>query len=329
MEENIRFDEFIREVNLRRLVLPICYIIFLGIIYVLFSVNNWVFPSKYTQTDDFDRVYEEESSRYVSCTVNHLMYTGIVHKNNKKVDGYYYYTLKDGVCRFYLLSDKRTTGKPVIEQYTFNARIVDDAEILEDIETIMAEQLSFTKQGVEEISSRYIISEVGYIKWHIYITALLMLITFIAAIVHIIILVMGIINPYNTVDLWYISDSKERKELVEQANKEYEEDLYFASQEMYITENYFIYLGKDTFGVILLDDITWAYKHSHLNTIGLLFTKGHVITYNLRLVTIFDRTYTYSGKNKESCDGLLEVMSARRQDILIGYSTENKVKFND
>lgn len=318
------FGKYIQDAKKRRLIAPAVFIVFLFLIMHIFSIKNWLFPLKIAGADEAQGMYENGKS-YVYCTPQRLLYTGIDHRKDGKVDGYYYYSLEDGRCSYYLIAARAKSAQPVLQNYSLNARILQEDELASDLDRLMAQQLGWTTDGVDDVTSDYILSEIDYNRRNIWLISVMIAVSFTGALAHIVVLLYDMMNPYAASDFRFLGDKNERRDVILEANREYNERVLFMSQGMYITDNYFIYHAGEEFAIVPLEDITWAYKHSSLWwAIG---TK-HFITYNVRLVTIYHKTYVFRGKTKESCDGLLDSLAIQHPEILIGYSQENKIKIN-
>lgn len=316
------FGKYIQKANIRQIIIPVAFVVFLFVVFWSFSVKNWLFPVRITDEGEIDAAYEGDST-YVYCNVKRLLYTGIDHYARGKVDGYYYYSLVDGTCRYYLIDARQKQAQPVLENYGFGARILREEELASNLDKLMAGMLDWTMEGVDRVAGDYILSEIDYDRKNILLIAALMLLSGTLAVLHIVTIVYNIFNPYAALNFSHFGNKDERRRVILEANAEYNDRVLFMSQGMYVTDNYFIYHDSDEFEIVPLEDIVWAYKHSSLKwSLGM----RHFITYTIRLVTVYKKTYSFRGKTKESCDGLLEIIAGQHPEILTGYSEENKAK---
>lgn len=321
MEEQ-DFGKYIRRTNGRRIIVPIVFLVFLFIIFWLFSIRNWLFLTRITKESQIDEAYEN-GAMYVHYNAPRLLYTGIDHYSGEKIDGYYYYSLEDGRCRYYLIDGRQKQPQPVLENYGFGARILREDELASNLDSLMAGMLGWTTGGVDSVASDYILSEIDYDRNFIMMIAVLMGASGVMAVLHIAAIAYNILNPYGALNFSHLGNKDERKRAIQKANEEYNEQVLFMSQGMYVTDNFFVYHDADEFEIVPLEDIVWAYKHSSLKW---SFGTRHFITYTMRLVTVAKKTYSFRGKTKESCDGLMDVIAGKHPEILTGYSEENKVK---
>lgn len=316
------FRKYIQLVNRRQIIMPVAFVIFLIMIFYFFSIKNWLFPVRITDESGFDMAYEGDLT-YVYCNVERLLYTGIDHYVRGRVDGYYYYSLIDGKCRYYLIDSRQKPAQPVLENYGFGARILREEELASNLDSLMSKMLNWTSDGVDSVANDYILSEIDYDRQNILVIAVLMCVSGLLAVFHILTICHNMLNPYGALNFYHLGNKEVRKELILKANAEYNDKVLFMSQGMYVTDNFFIYHDLDEFEIVPLENIVWAYKHSSLKW---SFGMKHFITYTMRLVTVQKKTYSFRGKTKESCDGLLEIIAGKHPEILTGYSEEIKAK---
>lgn len=101
---------------------------------------------------------------YVSVNVSSLYYTGCAAYDGKKATGYYYYTLENGICHFYLLDPSSGFPEPPErDSLTLNGHLVClDEDTYESLLQTMADSLSWTVQSLRNMTSPYIISALPY-----------------------------------------------------------------------------------------------------------------------------------------------------------------------
>lgn len=323
--EQADFRKYIQRANIGRMIVPVVFLIFISLIFNYCHISSWLFPKHIDNVDMAWTAYEDNDI-YITCTIDKMMYTGIEHDGKHGINGRYYYSLNNGKCRYYLIKTNEERAVPVIENYTFNARIVADDDLMKQLNEIMADQLDWTDDGLGEVTGSYIFSEVDYNRGLLRFFTGVMVVAVLMALINMAVILYNIFNPYDAVSFWRFGHHKDRANEVKRANGEYNRDIIFMSQGMYVTENYFIYHDTYEFEIVPLDDIVWAYKHSSLHW---KFGTRHFITYNMRIVTKYKKTYVFGNKTKESCDALLDIISSSRPEILIGYSQENKVKMSN
>lgn len=152
---------------LRRLILPVLLIaVSLGI-FSLLPVHNYLSPRTLSQEDRFEQVYDRNEP-YVTVTADKLWYTGLDYQHNGKVKGHYYYRISENRCQFYLL--KSQTGKTpseTVEQVSLKGVLIPfDGSLYHSLTKHMAQIASWTQNGVESISSPYLLSTIPHYKMH-------------------------------------------------------------------------------------------------------------------------------------------------------------------
>lgn len=320
--ESVDFKKLIQTSNKRRMIVPAIFSVFVLILFSSFSVKNWIFPLRINDIEEAESAYES-NQMYVFYNAKRLLYTGIEHKSRGKVDGYYYYSLENGRCRYFLVESHQKAPQPVLENYAFHGRLIQQEELASNLDILMAQMLDWTTDGVDSVSSELILSEIYFDEHLLMATVIVMFVSLAVALIRVLALAYGIFDPYGALNFRHLGNKNEREGIIRAANQEYNDHVMFMSQGMYVTDNYFIYYDADEFEIVPLEDIVWAYKHSSLRwTIGV----RHFITYNMRLVTVYHMNYVFHGKTKESCDGLLEIIAEKHPEILIGYSQEIKAK---
>ena len=101
---------------------------------------------------------------YVSVRVPSLYYTGCAAYDGKKKTGYYYYSLEDGICHFYLLDlSSGYPNPPERGTLALNGRLIRlDETTYESLLQAMADSLSWTVQSLRNMTSPYIVSALPY-----------------------------------------------------------------------------------------------------------------------------------------------------------------------
>ena len=101
---------------------------------------------------------------YVSLRVPSLYYTGCAAYDGKKETGYYYYSLEDGTCHFYLLDPSfGYPDPPERGTLALNGRLIRlDEDTYESLLQAMAGSLSWTVSSLRNMTSPYIISALPY-----------------------------------------------------------------------------------------------------------------------------------------------------------------------
>ena len=99
-----------------------------------------------------------------------------------------------------------------------------------------------------------------------------------------------------------------------------------ATEDMFITEHYFIVLASYVVAVIPIQEMVWIYKHSTLHKI---LWYHFSISYTLH-ITANKHLYIHCPKNmKSDIDGIMDYLAEANHDILVGFNEENRLKVQE
>ena len=117
-----------------------------------------------------------------------------------------------------------------------------------------------------------------------------------------------------------------RKELFAQAEEELATLPQLATEDMFITEHFFIETSRYGVAIVPIQEIIWIYKHSTLHK---LFWYHFSISYTLN-ITANKHVYIHCPKNiKSDIDGIIDYLSEANHNILVGFSEENRQKVRE
>ncbi len=116
------------------------------------------------------------------------------------------------------------------------------------------------------------------------------------------------------------------KKLLEQAEDELATLPQLATEDMIITEHYFIETSVYGNAIVPIDEIIWIYKYSTLHK---FFWYHFSISYTLH-ISAKKHLYIQCPKNiKSDIDGIIDYLSEANHDILVGFSEENRLKVQE
>ena len=99
-----------------------------------------------------------------------------------------------------------------------------------------------------------------------------------------------------------------------------------ATEDMFITEHYFIEIADFGIAVVPIQEIIWIYKYSTLHK---LFWYHFNISYTLH-ITANRHLYLQCPKNRKSdIDGIIDYLAEANHNILVGFSEENRLKVQE
>lgn len=155
--------KIIRRAVLERTLLPALVLFLAASVLLYLPGENYFFPRPLNSRSNYENFYNKDMP-YVSVSVPRLSYTGLTGQTGSHIQGYYYYTLNDGFCQFYLLDAiNGFPSSPVRENMQITGRLIrlDDTEYEELLEG-MADGLGWTVSSLREMTSPYVISVLPY-----------------------------------------------------------------------------------------------------------------------------------------------------------------------
>lgn len=330
MKENIMTENFehyisrnIKAFYKKRLLSPIIYLLILLVLWLIFPLKEMLMPPTLLNNQTIEEAYDK-TSHYVRATFSDLTFTGYVSEQFGNTNGYYYYTVHNGECIIVLL-DPRTCeqGLPYINQLTVNGAITEGQQSYERLLEQLAIDLDWTKEGISSQLSAYLFSEPALNPRINFILFLIYFGTMFYALVSLILYVIYYFFPVLSPCCQNLIIFGNPKKILEEAEEELLTLPQLATEDMFITEHYFILTSPYGNSIVPIQDILWIYKYSTLHK----FLWYHFsITYTLHITT--NKRFTlHSPKNiKSDIDGIIDYLSEANHDILVGFNEENRLK---
>lgn len=325
MTEN--YDHYIsrhiRRVYRRRLALPIIYLMILIILWILFPLYDILFPQRLENPDNL-AAYGNARVSYVDVELSDLYFTGYTNTSFGQTNGYYYYTLWDGQCVIVLLSPNTCEeGLPQIDSVQIRGRVLKGNAMYDALLDKLSQDLNWTTDGISEKVSSYFISEPAFkLFW----STVLMGIYFATgayALIRLLLCILYICLPVSSPACRQLGLFGKPSVLLAQAEEELATLPQLATEDMFITEHYFIVLAGYGVAVVPIKEIVWIYKYSTLHKI---LWHHFSISYTLH-ITANKHLYIQCPKNmKSDIDGIIDYLSEANHDILVGFNEENRLK---
>jgi hypothetical protein len=96
-----------------------------------------------------------------------------------------------------------------------------------------------------------------------------------------------------------------------------------ATEDMFITEHYFIMTSPGGNAIVPIREILWIYKHSTLHK----FLWYHFsISYTLHITANRHLYITCPKNTKSDIDGIIDYLAEANHNILVGFNEENRLK---
>lgn len=111
-------------------------------------------------------------------------------------------------------------------------------------------------------------------------------------------------------------------ELLAEAEEELATLPQLATDDMFITEHYFIETSKYGIAIVPIREIIWVYKHSTLHK---FFWYHFSISYTAAHYGKQAFISPLSEKYKSDIDGIMDYLAEANHDILVGFSEENRL----
>lgn len=308
----------IRLISMKRMVNAVIMLVLTSIMFLEIPFYDMMFPTKAGSPTVLNELYQNGVT-HVEITADVLYYTGYDYTENGKVVGSYYYNLYDGTCIFYLLSPSVCNGKAeVIKNVQIKARLQNGSKILKELIAKMAEDLSWTAQGLSAVSSHIVVNQVDYLLWKsICFLAVSFLVFFISAFVCLYLLAY-MVNPMLYPACFRLRKYGDIRAQIEEIDKEIKDAVILQSKEILFTENYLIFFSKISLAMIPVSKISWIYKYSKMHRF-----RGRRLTYTLRVVGKKSLCFSNPNQTKEDADAVLDYISENYENIMIGYTKEN------
>lgn len=267
-----------------------------------------------TKVDDILNINGKHS--YVEVTGKNLQYTGynVVTGTGGKYS--FYYARKEEKCIFALI---KTDGSPkaVIDEVTFKAKVMpaESNNTFNEMLKSYAKDLNWTEQGLNSITSPYMVSQADYHAVTYAILLGIILLIILIALIRLIFAIIWLINPHSYPVCKSIA-RKDRREIIEEAQEEIDSDNYLQINRTYITEDYFIDFGKSAVSVIPLSDVIWIYRIGKGNVISLLGKPEYALVVMLKN----GKTIRIHHKTTDEALDTINAIHATEYDIIIGHS---------
>lgn len=306
----------------KRLLSPVIYLLLLGAFWLLFPLGDMLRPKSLTEDTLADSYQAKE--RYVNTTFHDLKFTGYTSTGSGQTTGYYYYTMYKKQCIIVLLSPRTCEeGLPVISSLSVTGRIVEGKNNYRKLLAYISTDLDWTEKGILNQMSPYFFSEPDY---HPAVTRILFAVYFCTMIYTLCYLTSCIIYiqaPYLSPPCQNLVVFGKPGKLLAQAEEELATLPQLATEDMFITEHFFIMTSAYANAIVPIDKILWIYKHSTLHK----FLWYHFsISYTMH-ITAARHLHVHCPKNtKSDIDGIMDYLAEANHDILVGFSEENRLK---
>ncbi len=325
-----QFDHYIsksiRNYYKTRILFPIIYIALLIVVAIVYPVTSLVLP-RHVDSDCHLADQYNAKERYVQISLDNLYFTGYTKKWLDQTSGYYYYTSIGEECVVVLLAPETCQqGLPTIEHLTVRAKILYHSYSVDKLYENLARDLSWSESGIKSTISPYMLSQPDAIDYRSIFFLVVYFFTGFYALCSIVIYLIYILFPVLSTPCQRLRYYGKPKEILAQAEEELATLPQLATEDMFITEHFFIETSNFGVAIVPISEIVWIYKYSTLHK----FLWHHFsISYTLH-ITAKKRRYIHCPKNiKSDIDGIMDYLAEANHNILVGFSEENRLKVEE
>lgn len=207
--------------------------------------------------------YENFYNRFLPCvhvTASELHYTGFNRTVGGAVKGYYYYTLVDGFCQFYLLgSEAGTPPAPSIESLDIHGRLIElDADQYGAITDAIASALGWKSSSLREITAPYVVSSLSYPFYINLAGRLAVNLCLLAGLAELFCSLAFFIFPLASPAFRCLGNVWETREKISEAEAELHSQAPVKAGKLYLTSSYLLYLDGAQTKLLPIEEILWA-----------------------------------------------------------------------
>ncbi len=307
----------------RRLFSPIVYLVLLLLSWLILPMHSMLLPQTVSDGVTFANIYKN-TDRYVKLSFKELNFTGYTSEKHDTTEGYFYYGEYCNELVIVLLSPKTCEeGLPTITDIQVTGKMVKGQRSYTQLLSDLAKDLSWTTDGISGQLPKYFFSEPDY---HMRSTIFMFVAFFgtgLYALICLILYLLYIKFPVLSPTCQNLMVFGHPIRMLEEAEEELATLPQLATEDMFITEHYFILTSPYGNAVVPIQEILWIYKYSTLHK----FLWYHFsISYTLH-ITANKHLYIHCPKNtKSDIDGIIDYLAEANHDILVGFNEENRLK---
>ncbi len=306
----------------RKIKAPLIYLGFVIILSLLSPIYSILWPATIDTSKSIKDQYE--SNRYISGTINNLYFTGYTKEWITGTSGYYYYTnIGDDIVVVLLTPDTCKQGTPMIDSVNIKGKIYKNNKTETELLSKLANDLNWNEEGITSTISSYNISEPAVTGFFTYLLLTLAIGSGIVALFFVLLYGIFILKPRLSTPVLRLKAYGNSNKLLDLAEEELSMLPQLATEDMYITEHFFIEISSYGIAIVPIDEIIWIYQYSTLHK----FLWHHFkISYTLH-ITANKRLYIKCPKNEKSdINGVIDYLAEANHNILVGFSEENRIE---
>ncbi len=313
----------IRSYYRRRMLAPAFYLILLAILAFIVPVFSMLSPKKVSYTYNLENGYNN-GVRYVQITMTNLYFTGYTKNWLDSTSGYYYYTTINDECVIVLLEPKTCQqGVPTIENLTVRAKILEESEAVDTLITNLAADLAWSTDGISATISSYTLSQPDAVGLTTRVFLYVYVITGLLAILSLLHCLLCLLFPGISGPCLRLMHYGKPWEVLRQAEEELSTLPQLATEDMFITEHFFIETSSYGVAIVPISEMVWIYKYSHRHK---FLWHTFNISYTMH-ITAYGNRYVHCPKNtKSDIDGIMDYLAEANHSILVGFNEKNRLR---
>ncbi len=314
----------IRKTSAKHLILPVFSIAAAIILFFILPFSD-IFNKKTAITSaDALKLYNE-GNEYATINLETLRYTGFDVMEGKKVKASYYYDVINNRCTFYLLDSDLVENRDLeLKKISINVKFTEPDGMFDSMLVSFAGSLGWTTQGLTNITVPVIMNQEEYNE-NMYIAlyiAIMLVVAYSAALITVnLLFILFPMLHSSWLTTYSYSGHYGMSKAIREVLMELDELVILQAGDMYITEKYFINLGKNEVSIMPLSKIVFAYEHSKLRSIFGIHLK---VTHSLNFKGLEFKKIIATEKEATDTTVIIDYIKAQYPDIIWGYTKENK-----
>lgn len=327
---NMQYEHYItrniRSFYRRSLFLPVAILITLFAVSFFFPIRSMLRPIAAGDGTSLKNV-AESGDVFLNITLKDLYFTGYRKMRFDTPVGYYYYTMRNDECVYVLLSPQTCEqGNPYIEEASVYAEVRTEKAATDELTEALAGDLSWNKESLSKSVSPYLISEADARSIPSYLLILFFVGGALFSLLSLVANLLYIAFPRLSPPIRKLGAYGDAGKILKKAEDELMTLPQLATEDMFITEHFFIETSPYGTAIVPINKIIWIYKYSTLHK----FLWHHFsISYTL-YITAKKRIYIKCPKNiKSDIDGIMDYLAEANHSILVGFSEENRIRVEE
>lgn len=305
-----------------RIAPSLIFLVILILLWFITPISDMVLTESVDTSESLTDLYKDNVS-YIDIKLSDLYFTGHTQSSFGMTTGYYYYTMKGEECILVLLSPSSCQqGLPHIESLNVKAQISRADRVTTEFMEQFAETIGWTQEGMSAALGNIYLNQPAHNSFFSHLLRLAYFGAFLYALITSILAYVYYRFPVLSPPVQQLARFGKPAELLAEAEEELATLPQLATDDMFITEHYFIEISKYGIAIVPIDEIIWVYKHSTLHK---LFWYHFSISYTLH-ITARKHFYIHCPKNiKSDIDGIIDYLAEANHSILVGFTEQNRL----